>query len=85
MDSPKEAAKSFGMSIQAQISRGPKFTLSQFFLQGMSNIMQKYPAHSIDHFFGKNPMTAAQFFVLSAQIIYEREQEDKEYKKRQKK
>lgn len=50
-------------------------------LQGISNIMQKYPGHNINHFFGNNPMTSAQFFVLCAQIKYEYEQEQKEMKK----
>lgn len=36
--------------------------------------MRQYPGHNYTHFFGPDPMTAAQYFALHAQIVYEDEE-----------
>lgn len=72
-------------AIWANITKPKEDSLTEGMLQGMSNIMQKYPGHTIDNFFGKNPITASQFMVLTAQLKYEYDMEKKEIEKNQKK
>ena len=56
--------------------------MGQALLQGMSNIMKNYPGHNIKHFFGLDPMWAAEFFIMNAQLVYEQEQMEKESKRK---
>lgn len=50
--------------------------------QGISNIMQTYPGHTINHFFGFNPMMASQFLWLCSQLDYESRELEKQLKEK---